>query len=107
MFINEYRPGDAGKSYSVNGKRAGPDHILAPGDAIDVVDFRNYEFIVNGETVRIQSESNEILLVDLINHASIGQTDRRGRLFLDINGGRAKLTDAVKSGDRVNIAWKS
>ena len=67
--------------------------------------MNKYDFIVNGDLVSIQSETRSLLLVDALNYIVFERTDKRGRLMLQINGMPAKLTDEIKTGDKIVINW--
>jgi len=105
MFVNDYLRERPGSSYAVNGVKVGGDHVLTPGDELTIVNDGKHMFVVNGETVEMQSGTPELLLVDLFNYIKIDQSSKKGRLYLEINGVPARLTDPVKTGDKIIIKW--
>lgn len=60
---------------------------------------------VNGSPVVIPHMGKEIVFVDVFNHIDFDITKAKGILVLKLNGERARYTDALSSGDIIEINW--
>ena len=63
------------------------------------------DFFLNGDPVAIPSRPSGLLLVDAFGYSGISGAESKGRLVLTINGGAARLTDAINAGDQIVIKW--
>ena len=132
MFIDDYLRGEIGSSYIVNGLDVGESYVLSPGDEITilrddsmatgeradvpgdaavgehtVLPVNTFTFELNGDSICMQTETPNLLIVDALNNIEIERSDRYGRLILKKNGIPAKLTDEIFNDDRVVIIWET
>ncbi|MDR3120127.1 MAG: hypothetical protein LBU58_02150, partial [Clostridiales bacterium] len=84
-----------------------PDLAPAPAPAPDTAPERTVsaELVVNGAMTTVCANTSELLFLDVFNHIEIDRSNPNGHLRLMLNGAPANLTDRIKTGDQVEIAW--
>ncbi len=111
----------------VNGREVAEDHQLRNGDQITLGQHTRRQpapptekktedqpqvqqpwiFLVNGETVRVETEKERMIFVDIFDHIDFDRSEARGILELRLNGQRAQFVDPLSPGDEIEIRWRA
>ncbi len=62
---------------------------------------------VNGEKKTIKSDKSRHIFVDIFNYIDFDVSKPQGNIVLKLNGKQAGFTDALKSGDEIDIYWEN
>jgi sulfur carrier protein ThiS len=65
-----------------------------------------YYFVVNGKQIEVESHKQTMVFVDIFEHIDFDISTPKGILDLKLNGGRARYTDILKTGDVIEIGWR-
>ena len=63
--------------------------------------------IVNGEEVVIKGDKQQYIFVDVFNYIDFDLSNPQGLIVLKLNGRQAGFTDAISSGDEIDIYWET
>lgn len=66
----------------------------------------DYSFLVNGNRVEVQGINRKMVFVDIFEYIDFDLSKPKGILDLKLNKQKANYTDALKSGDLIEISWK-
>lgn len=66
----------------------------------------DYYFLVNGEQIKVENRSREMVFVDIFDYIDFDTSKPRGTLYLTLNGAKANYTEKLKSGDIIEAMWK-
>lgn len=111
----------------VNGREVAEDHQLRNGDQITLGQHTRRQpapptekktedqpqvqqpwiFLVNGETVRVETEKERMIFVDIFDHIDFDRSEALGILELRLNGQRAQFVDPLSPGDEIEIRWRA
>jgi cell division protein FtsA len=98
----------------INGQKATTRDTVADGDVIEVHAAEKIvnngqppgiKVTVNGEEIIIPQR--EAIFVDIFNHVKINTSDSGGTMVMRLNGARARYTDPIHHGDRIDLYWES
>jgi len=105
----------------VNGRKQDIDYTL---NNMDIVESRKREWasetiaktdtstgktvdiIVNGKALSLEADKKQYIFVDVFNHINFDLTKPQGNIVLRLNGSQAAFTDAICSGDVIDIYWE-
>jgi cell division protein FtsA len=65
------------------------------------------QVIVNGRSIILEDGRSQYIFVDIFNYIDFDLSKPKGTIILKLNGQQAAFTDIIKSGDVIEIYWKS
>ncbi|AKL94456.1 cell division protein FtsA [Clostridium aceticum] len=67
---------------------------------------KTLDFIYNGEPLKISTDKESLIFVDIFNYIDFDRTVVKGKLILKHNGQDANYTDPLKEGDTISVYWE-
>ncbi len=105
----------------VNGKPTLLEYKINEGDSIEISTLpkaaengrklrnvdnkKSIRVWVNEKQVEIQGKNTEYIFADIFNYIDIDFKNRKGNLFLKLNGLSANYSDVISDGDRIELGW--
>ncbi len=88
------------------------DEVILKSEQVQIVSDTHQQkngmqLIVNGKNITLSDGRSQYIFVDIFNYVDFDLTKPKGTIVLRLNGQQAAFTDIIKSGDVIEIYWKS